>query len=160
MEKLIFKGHGSIDEFINKYSVDEIRYIWTFAKGCLYNKYCEIGIACNEKEVDAKEYNRQLCLLDIEETDEQIILKNKLKIIFPEAESFWGVSNYIIVSCNGSTLWLPEIHLHTILLGDIVYFDKGKIPFEFDKKCLTEIKNKVYEFSKYKKINFLDELLK
>jgi len=25
---------------------------------------------------------------------------------------------------------------------------------------LTEIKNKVYEFSKYKKINFLDELLK
>jgi hypothetical protein len=160
MEKLIFKSHSSIDEFINRYSVDETRYIWMFVKGCLYNKYCEIGIACNEKEVDAKEYNRQLCLLNIEEMNEEIILKNKSIITFSEPESFWGTPNYIIASCNGSTLWQPIIYSHAISSGFIFWFDRGKISFEFDKKCLTEIKNKVYEFSKYKKINFLDELLK
>ena len=162
MEKLIFEDYSkySINYFINKYTIGELKYIWTFIKGVLNNKYCEMGIICNGKEVDTKEYSRKLCLFDIEETSENLILKNNSIVVFSEAESFWGISNYNLVFCNGSALWIPQIYFKPIYLGNIISFNIGDISFNFNKKGLLEIKNEIYKNFEYKKINFLENLFK
>jgi hypothetical protein len=63
-------------------TLEEIAYFWKFLKGVLENQCCEIGIICNGREVRAREYTRQLCLLRIKEKKNKYILRNDDAIIF------------------------------------------------------------------------------
>jgi hypothetical protein len=99
MDKLIIK---------DGYTIEEAEYIWKFVQGIIENKYCEIGIICNGKEVISREYSRQLCLFDLTETKKKFIATNNSVISFPESKISWGFHEYYTVNCNGSTLWFPS----------------------------------------------------
>jgi hypothetical protein len=146
MEKLILK---------DIHSTDELKYYWGFTKGILSSRCCEVGIVCGGREVTEKGYERQLCLLYIEETRKNIVLKNINKICFAEAESRWGTVDYILAYCNGFTIWNPPDYRRYIQPGNTCYFNKESFVCTFEKKELIRIKKEISKKSK-----FLEKLLK
>lgn len=130
-------------------TLEEIAYLWKFLKGVLNNQYCEIGIICNGKEVEAKEYTRQLCLLEIKEKKRRYVLRNSSRISFPESDLSWGHLDYIIASCNGSNIWIPNsMYLYP---WTTCYFEPGKFFMEFPKESLKEIEAHALSYELYKK---------
>jgi hypothetical protein len=146
MEKLILK---------DTHSTNELKYYWGFIKGILSSRLCEVGIVCGGREVAEKGYKRQLCLLDIEETRKNIILKNTNNMCFAEAEYCWGTVDYIVAYCNGFTIWNPPEQRNYIQLGHTCYFNKGSLVYTFEKKKLIRIKKEISKKSK-----FLEKLFK
>jgi hypothetical protein len=139
-------------------SLNDAKNNWKFIQGVIGDQICEIGLAYNWKEIDVPEYTRQVCLLDIEEKYNKIVLKNKSNIYFPLSESHWGRIDSAIAICNGIVFFHPVEKPKIIYNRCTCCFEAGSLKLTFSKNYLNMIKNMANP--KYKNSKFLEKLFK
>jgi len=153
MDELIYNNCG-------KCSLSDAKNNWKFIQGIIDNKICEIGFAYHLKEINAQEYTRQICLLNIEEKYNKIILKNKSDIYFPQSESYWGKIDSAIAVYNGIIFFHPMTKLREIYNGTICCLEIGSFKLTFSKNYLNMMKKLASKNPKYENSKFLENLFK
>ena len=136
MKKIILDGRA-----VDIYS-EEFEYVKRILKGIYENKYAEIGFIAEGKEVEDPEYTRKLAKFEIVSIPayEKILITNKKEIRFNEASENWGKLDYIILSCNGGTLWSPcNDIVRRVSASATIIFQEHNLCVDFDRYWLKFI---------------------